>query len=194
MVPRYIRAADKTCCSLALLTLLLFWTLLPLKQAYANYAVTLDSGYGLEDTKLWRLNFSLGNEKRYPTGNGWYWIRNWEGNLSYWYLQKNIRGEKRLLEAGITPNFRLAREQQWSWGWRPYLEGGLGIHLLSRIHIGTRNLGSAFQFGTHAGLGVRFGSNEQYDLAWRIEHLSNAGLREPNPGINFTMVRVGYRW
>lgn len=171
----------------------LLWALLQLDQACADNTLTIDSGYGMEDTRLLRLNISIGDDRRYSANNGWYWSRSWEGNLSYWYLYKNLRGEEKLLEAGITPNFRLEREHQWGWG-HPYLEAGLGIHLLSKKHISTRNLGSTLQFGTHVGFGTRFGSHEQYDLAWRIEHLSNAGIREPNPGINFSMVRFGYHW
>lgn len=171
----------------------LLGAMLPLDQAQAFNAVTLDAGYGLEDTRLLRLNLSLGDERRHPADNGWYWRRSWEANLSYWYLYKSKEGEEKLLEIGLTPNFRLGRTRAWRWA-RPYLEAGLGVHLLSKIQIGTRDLGSAFQFGTHVGFGLSLGSNEQYELAWRIEHLSNAGLQEPNPGINFSMVRFGYRW
>ncbi len=161
-------------------------------QASAYQAITLDSGVGMDNTRLLRLNFAIGNDKRYPVDNNCYWSLSWEGNLSYWYLYKTIRdGEDNLWEVGVTPNFRLERERDWG---RPYLEAGLGIHLLSEVRIGHRDMSSAFQFGSHAGFGLRFGGNDQYDLAWRIEHLSNAGLREPNPGINFSMVRFGYRW
>lgn len=167
--------------------------MLPLDRAWAYNAITVDTGYGLEDTRLLRLNFSIGDNRRTPTGDGWHWNRFWEANLSYWYLYKSKKGEEKLLELGLTPNIRAERDQAWNWG-RPYLEAGLGVHLLSKVHIGTRNLSSSLQFGTHAGLGIRFGQSEQFELGWRIEHLSNAGLHEPNPGINFSMMRFGYRW
>lgn len=174
----------------------LLWTLLPLDQAWAFNALTVDVGYGMEDTRLLRLNLSVVKPRHYPASDGWQWSRSWEANLSYWYLYKieeDEEGEENLLELGLTPNFRLARDKAWDWG-RPYLEAGLGLHLLSKVHIGTRDLGSSLQFGTHAGFGIRFGHDEQYELAWRIEHLSNGGLKEPNPGINFSMLRIGYRW
>lgn len=185
--------SERGSCHILIIVGTLIMTVMPMSQACAYYAFTVDSGYGMEDTRLLRLNLSVGDGTRYPTNNGWYWSLNWEGNISYWYLYKQKRGEDRLVEAGITPNFRLAREHKWGWA-RPYLEMGLGVHFLSERYISNRDLGSYFQFGTHGGLGIRFGSTEQYDLAWRIEHISNAGLREPNPGINFSMVRFGYRW
>lgn len=161
--------------------------------ASAMNAITVDTGYGLDDTRLLRLNFSLDDNRRNPAQDGWKWNQYWEANLSYWYLYKQKEGEEDLFELGITPNFRVERNWASQWG-RPYLEAGLGVHLLSKVHIGPRDLGSALQFGTHAGFGLRFGSHEQWDIAYRYEHLSNAGLKEPNPGINFGMVRFGYRW
>jgi hypothetical protein len=163
------------------------------EPASAMNAFTIDTGYGLDDTKLLRLNFAAIDDRRLSANNGWHWSRSWEANLSYWYLYKYNEGERDLFELGITPNFRAERDWESKWG-RPYLEAGLGVHLLSKVHIGPRDLGSALQFGTHAGFGLRFGSHEQWDVAWRYEHLSNAGLKEPNPGINFGMVRFGYRW
>lgn len=171
----------------------LLCTLVPLGKAYAYNAITIDNGYGMDDTRLLRLNYSIGNERRYPTGKGWFWNYSWEGNLSYWYLHNHNDDDEKLFDIGLTPNFSLQPEQSWEWGY-PYIDMGVGVHLLSETHIGSRNMGSSFQFGSHMAFGLRFGSYDQYELAWRIEHLSNAGIREPNPGINFSMVRFGYRW
>lgn len=161
--------------------------------ASAMKAITVDTGYGLDDTRLLRLNFSVDDNRRNPAQDGWKWNQYWEVNLSYWYLYRHKEGEEDLFELGITPNVRVERDWTSQWG-RPYMEAGLGVHLLSKVHIGPRDLGSALQFGTHVGFGLRFGSHEQWDIAYRYEHLSNAGLKEPNPGINFGMVRFGYRW
>ena len=46
-----------------------------------------------------------------------------------------------------------------------------------------------FQFGDHLGVGVRRG---QYDIGLRLQHLSNAGLRNPNPGVNFLQLHLAY--
>ena len=72
-----------------------------------------------------------------------------------------------------------------------YLEAAIGFHLLSDSHI-NRDLdfSTRFQFGDHVGAGYRF---DEYDLQLRFQHLSNGGMRNPNPGINFLVLRL-QRW
>lgn len=181
-------------CAIQSMVILLLLVTFPLDRALAAQAITFDSGVGLDNTQLLRLNLSVDNSQRKPAvQEDWSWNLSWEANLSYWYLRISEGGEKDLFELGVTPNVRLERDWASAWG-RPYLEAGLGIHLLSNVHIGPRNLSSALQFGSHAGFGIRFGRHEEWDLALRYEHLSNGGLQEPNPGINFAMVRFGYHW
>lgn len=171
----------------------MLFALLPVEQLPASGSITFDTGYGLDDTRLLRFNFSIDDNQQKPASDGWSWKYFWEANISYWYLYKQKEGVEHLFETGVTPNLRVERDWAGSWG-RPYMEAGLGVHLLSKVHIGTRDLGSALQFGTHAGFGILFGNKEQWDLALRYEHLSNGGLKDPNPGINFSMVRLGYHW
>jgi hypothetical protein len=37
---------------------------------------------------------------------------------------------------------------------------------------------------------VRFGEGGRYDLGWRVRHLSNAGIRMPNHGVNVSELRL----
>jgi hypothetical protein len=39
-----------------------------------------------------------------------------------------------------------------------------------------------------------FGDKDQFDLGLRLQHLSNAGIEHPNPGVNFVIMRLGYRY
>ena len=48
-----------------------------------------------------------------------------------------------------------------------------------------------FAFGSHVGLGARLGDNGAYELMYRYQHQSNAGLGERNPGINFHVLSLG---
>src|SRR5436305_1101512 len=83
-----------------------------------------------------------------------------------------------------TPIFRYARSRNSG----PYLEAAIGLHFLSDTHIKPDvTLSTHFQFGDHIGVGVR---RDKYDLGIRLQHLSNAGLRNPNPGVNFLLVRL----
>jgi hypothetical protein len=93
-----------------------------------------------------------------------------------------------LFDIGITPVMRLQRNERFG----PYAELGLGAHVLTHTSIGLTRMSTAFQFGNHVGLGYRFGPKTSYDLSYRFQHLSNAGIKHPNAGINFHQVRLQY--
>jgi lipid A 3-O-deacylase len=66
----------------------------------------------------------------------------------------------------------------------PYLEAGIGIGFLSEETIRGRNLSSHFQFEDRGGIGVKIGKQKRHDLSFRYMHYSNAGLWQPNDGID----------
>jgi lipid A 3-O-deacylase len=45
-----------------------------------------------------------------------------------------------------------------------------------------------------AGVGVQFGSRQQYLAGYRFQHISNGGIKEPNPGINFSQLYLQYNF
>ena len=71
-------------------------------------------------------------------------------------------------------------------GGRPtYLEFSLGPTLLSGSTIDGRELGGNFHFRSALALGRTFGARRNMHLALRVSHISNGGLRELNPGLDF---------
>jgi lipid A 3-O-deacylase len=54
--------------------------------------------------------------------------------------------------------------------------------------------GTAFQFVDMAGVGMQFGSRQQYLAGYRFQHISNGGINEPNPGINFSQLYLQYNF
>jgi hypothetical protein len=76
----------------------------------------------------------------------------------------------------------------------PFLEGAIGFHLLSDDNFGDKDLGAQFAFGDHIAAGIRFGDRHAHELSLKLQHFSNAGLRDENPGVNFGMVRYGYHF
>ena len=73
----------------------------------------------------------------------------------------------------------------------PFVEIGPGLTLTS---LKTRELGGAFQFSAQGGAGIRAALSERSDMVVgaRWYHLSNAGLRSPNTGLNNYLITVGY--
>ena len=77
-------------------------------------------------------------------GENWSWLLSWAGNVSYWRAQGHVDSNRSLWEGGFTPIITLRHLN----GSIPYyLEGGIGVHLLSHVHIDERDLSTAFQFG-----------------------------------------------
>lgn len=69
------------------------------------------------------------------------------------------------------------------------------MHLLSRTRISdSKVFSTAFQFGDRIAAGYRFGDALDSELAVRFQHYSNAGIKEPNPGINFYMLQYSARF
>ena len=102
----------------------------------------------------------------------------WELSIAQWDTQPGS-----VNELALTPVFRYARA-----GRGPYVEGAIGLHFLSTTSVHRdAPFSTHFQFGDHVGVGYRFA---KYDLGMRLQHLSNAGLRNPNPGINFLLIRI----
>lgn len=94
-----------------------------------------------------------------------------------------------LRELGVTPVLRALP----AGGDGPYLEVASGLRLLSRSRVSGRELSTDFHFGSHGGIGIRFGREGRLDAALLVQHLSNADIETPNPGINFYQLRLTYR-
>ena len=138
--------------------------------AAALDGVSLEAGHGSDgDINLARLALQWQSHYR--------WLY-WDLSFGGW-----TGGHGRVYDLGFTPVAR--------WGRSLYIEAGLGAHVLSDLDVGTgTDFSTHFQFGDHVGTGLRFGN---YDLGLRFQHLSNGGLRNPNPGINFLILRLQYQ-
>lgn len=119
----------------------------------------------------------------------WHVTGYWEAALAY--LHSDGPASKTVAEVSVTPIFRFRPDA--SGGVQPYLDAGVGLHLLSTSKIdANHDLGTALQFGPLLGLGVTFGDKSQFDVGYRFQHISNAGLTTPNDGLNLHEVRLTY--
>jgi len=123
-------------------------------------------------------------------GNNWSWSLSWAGDVSYWRAEGHVDSKRSLWEGGFTPIITLRHLN----GTPYYLEGGIGVHLLSHVRIDERDLSTAFQFGEMLGGGINFGDRRQYGVGVRVQHISNGGIKEPNNGITFGEIRLSYLW
>jgi opacity protein-like surface antigen len=150
--------------------------------ARAVDGIALEAGTGNQGVSLLRAGLQWNWDRRWLEAGGWHLGGYWDASLGVWG-----GGPKNVADFGLTPTFRYQRSATGS----PYVEAAIGVHLLSSVHVAqTRTFGTRFQFGDHIGVGMRFGPDGQYDLSLRLQHASNAGIREPNPGINFLILRL----
>lgn len=114
-----------------------------------------------------------------------------ELSLGEWYVSP--RGdEQSATQFGVTPVLRLYPQGTTS-GW--FVEGGIGAYAIrSRDEIGTRGSSTTFSSGSHIGVGRRFGDRGEHELALRVQHVANAGIRYPNAGENFLQLRYVKRF
>lgn len=63
---------------------------------------------------------------------------------------------------------------------QPYIEAGIGVAAFTSTELEDNDLGSSFQFEDRLGAGLRFSGQE---IGIRALHYSNAGIKQPNDGV-----------
>ena len=154
--------------------------------------------YGHSDSSnvsvnLYRVSVQWDWHKKLLDFGRWHLGGYWESSFGYWANNSFAATHGSIIEFGLTPVLRLQPNNPA--GFSPYAELAAGVHLLSHTSVSEqRQFGSSFQFGDHVGAGVRFGDKGQYDIGYRYQHLSNAGIKGPNQGINFHQLRLQYHF
>lgn len=72
------------------------------------------------------------------------------------------------------------------------LEGGCSPTILSHDTFGQRDFGDRVQFTSH--ISVNWDITKHIGCGYRFQHMSNAGLAAPNPGLNLQMLYVSYHF
>lgn len=98
----------------------------------------------------------------------------WSGAYTYW------DGDKRSSVSSLSFSPVLVYEFAGD-RIKPYIEAGIGIAVFSNDRIEDKELGTAFNFEDRIGFGLRFAGGHEVGI--RATHYSNAGIKEPNDGI-----------
>jgi len=139
----------------------------------------------------------------YSVGAGWNW--NWsqryriglltgytEATVGRWKTSTNAAvGDYWFTQVGVTPVLRLfpGRESLW------FGEIGIGANYISPLYrTDGKHFSTEFNFGDHAAVGRVIGDHRQGSVALRLQHFSNGGIDEPNPGENFLQLRCSYQF
>ena len=110
-----------------------------------------------------------------------------------WHVQSRLdlslgwlgaRGNDAII-GGAGPSFVLSRARL------PLsFEAGVSPTGMSRSAFGTEDLGAECQFTLHIGLNWDFARH--WRVGYRYQHMSNANLGHPNPGLNMHMLALSY--
>ena len=77
-------------------------------------------------------------------------------------------------------------------GGRHYVDFGFSPTFLTGTEAADRNLGGHVHFTSSLALGMRFGLLDAYSLRLRVQHTSNGGLNDNNPGLDLIGFDVGF--
>lgn len=85
----------------------------------------------------------------------------------------------------VTPAVRLALTKSLS------IEGGIGVSAFDRTAYNGKDISTRFQFADH--LGVTY-ATKSVTLGVRYVHVSNAGIKQPNPGLDSVQASFSVRF
>lgn len=152
---------------------------------------SFEAGSG-NDTRMFRVGLQRDFRRTWFQSGGHHLGAYWDLTVAAWRGDAHHArpGEKQnLFDLGLTPVFRYRRNDRLGW----YGEAGIGIHHLSQYYDNNGDqLSTRFQFGDHLGLGYVFANG--LDLGLKFQHFSNGGVKEPNGGVNFVIVKAGFRF
>lgn len=166
-----------------------------LAQAQAQPAGGLDwtlSAAGAAEANVSKLGVIAGWTQPAPLWQGAQWrlrLRH-ELELAAWRVPK----ARDLLELGYSPVLRLERPLRGGQALL-FVEGSIGARLLSHTRVAPeRSLSTAFQFSDMLGVGVQWGAQARSTLGLRYQHVSNLGIKRPNPGLDFGQLYYTHRF
>jgi hypothetical protein len=128
------------------------------------------------------------------------WHRDWgpvyvtgsvEAFASRWAWDRTTPGNSHSVVVGVVPLARFSAGPASRW----FAEAGIGLSLADqRYSTDDKQFSTRFNFYDVLAVGHSFGAQRQQELSLRVTHVSNGGIRHPNPGENFLQVRWATRF
>ncbi|HCV76120.1 acyloxyacyl hydrolase [Pseudomonas oryzihabitans] len=124
----------------------------------------------------------------YRIGAGWNWDKSWwqsstgrltgywDAGYTYWEGDNGHSSDQHSLSFAPVFVYEFGQGQV-----KPFVEAGIGVAVFSSTKVGEQDLGSAFNFEDRIGLGLKIGDTQRVGI--RATHYSNAGIKQPNDGI-----------
>lgn len=123
----------------------------------------------------WRAGLAHDWDKRWWQGERGYLTGYWDTAYTYWEGGDEGSAAHSLSFSPILV-YQFHGERL-----RPFVEFGIGVSLFSSTDVGDQEMGSAFHFEDRLGVGLALPDGSRLGL--RATHYSNAGIKNPNDGI-----------
>ncbi|MFK3793521.1 acyloxyacyl hydrolase [Pseudomonas piscis] len=122
-----------------------------------------------------RVGMGFGWDKSWFESNTGRLTGYWDAGYTYWEAGDASGGAHSL---SFAPVFVY---EFGSGNVKPFVEAGIGVALFSGTSAGDQEFGSAFNFEDRIGAGLKIGETQKVGI--RATHYSNAGIKQPNDGI-----------
>lgn len=163
-----------------------------LLMAMPSFAIDIDGASaevgGGDEVRMARLGVHANWQRRWFQSNGTHVGGYWNASVMHWRANayRGVYGQRQNITAiGLTPVLRFQSDDLTGW----YAEGGIGINVLSGNYENNGDeLSTRFQFNDQLGFGYVFKNG--WDVGAKFEHFSNGGIKKPNSGVNFVLLRV----
>lgn len=143
----------------------------PLSHALdANLEIAQSS----ESTMVYGIGLKWDFERQWWQSSRGHLTGHWDAAYRYWQGDDTSS----MHSVSITPIFVYEFNTE---RFKPYVEAGVGASLLSSTRFEGRSFGTAFNFVSHLGAGLKL--SEQQSIGLRAMHYSNASIKQPNDGI-----------
>lgn len=170
--------------------------ILAAQSGFAADDKLIDSAYGEFGTgskiRMVRAGVTSDWSQQWFKSNGTHLSGYWDASFGAWRgtQANNIPGKhQNLVDIGFTPVFRYQADSKKGF----YVEGGIGVHLLSETYNNNDDgLSTAFQFGDHVGVGYVFAN--KWEVSTKLQHFSNGGIKKPNSGVDYIVVKAAYHF
>ncbi len=114
----------------------------------------------------------------------------WSWRPSGWSIDTSIEAAAGVLRGGgetglvasLGPILAVSPSPYWS------LSAGVSPAYMSESHYGRQDLGTRTQFISHVAINLR--PSRTVTVSYRVQHMSNAGLSDHNPGLEVQMLEV----
>jgi len=114
----------------------------------------------------------------------------WNFYLGGWDGDAREGQRKYYAQIGVVPMFRYHFDDGSS-PW--FMEGGIGASYMHKTYqVGDKRFSTRWNFSDHLGVGRVFGAQHEQELGLYVKHVSNAGLKKPNPGETFLELRYAH--